>query len=262
MKELTKREKLFVECFIEFDGDFTKISEATGYSSCFIRKVLKKIGESNSNVVSEVSKMSEDVSKDFDVTQDSTFTIPAKDAIVGQTYLSRGGREVTVVSKQEDRITVKVHITGNTVLVPADYEFLSPDSLENQMDSEVATPPEQMKKHKEKELEVSSTPSSDEKPSENFCDSQEIPESPKDCAQRQADDISQETQSLTERVAKTSTVKDAIYVILESGDAYSVDELAKLTNSAKTTVRLKISELRRVDGVKFIRANKKYRISK
>jgi len=54
--------------------------------------------------------------------------IHAKDAIVGRKYLSRGGKEVTVVKKQAKVVHVKVCLTEGTVVLPDDYELVPIES--------------------------------------------------------------------------------------------------------------------------------------
>lgn len=43
---LDEKEKVFVVCFIRNDGNLNAVSQETGFSPCYIRKVLRKLGKS------------------------------------------------------------------------------------------------------------------------------------------------------------------------------------------------------------------------
>lgn len=168
--------------------------------------------------------------------------ILAKDTEVGKSYLSRGGREVTIKMKQSDgKVIVLVHLTGNSVVIPPEYELFEPSSENSTVLGSSILEPDTTQKP-----ERASESTSEECPADTTTE-REAPTRPK---------------SLHELVKDAPTVRDAIRLILNTGDSYGVDELARLVNASKNTVMLKVSELRRLENMKIVRHDKKYRLVK
>ena len=212
---------------------------------------------------------------------DKDLVILAVTAEEGKTYFSRGGREVVCVAKTAQFVRMKVLLTGNIVPVPLDYPLVVPKEAEESVIETSAVElvvPKEVEETEEIKLMIPvdvvepvltvelpiNPPTLDLPKEEKFLENITTLNNDKIPLTSSNEIIAPHEEFEEKKKPGPSprnvvNIKTAIRQLLETGKEYTVEEIGALTNAATTTVRLKLSELRK-DGIPLAHKDKKYRL--